>query len=186
RDFSYDDLVRHDVIVVSVKYRLGPYGFLCLDSPDIPGNQGLKDQALALRWIKENIEAFGGDFSKITLFGESAGGVAVDLHLLTDKDELFNQVIIQSVSAFFAGGIRKPSNRVPIEIANQLGFETDNFVEAVKFLAGQDPHLVVAASTSQRSTLGGNTLRPCLENKYDGVDSFLSDFPENLRARNIP
>ncbi|XP_021208942.1 esterase FE4-like [Bombyx mandarina] len=186
RDYSFDDLVRHDVIVVSVSYRLGLYGFLCLDSPDFPGNQGMKDQVLALRWIKENIEAFGGDASKITLFGESAGGVAVELHLLTDQDKLFNQVIIQSGSAFFAGGIRKPSSRVPIEIASQLGFETDNFLEAVKFLADQDPHLVVAASTSQSSTLRGGTLRPCLENKYDGVDSFLSDFPENLEARNIP
>lgn len=65
---------------------------MCLDTPEVPGNQGLKDQLLALRWIKENIAAFGGDTEKITIMGESAGSVSVELHLMSKQEKLFNQI----------------------------------------------------------------------------------------------
>lgn len=58
-------------------------GFLSTEDDVLPGNNGLKDQVLALRWVQENIDKFGGDNKKVTLFGESAGSVSVGLHLLS-------------------------------------------------------------------------------------------------------
>lgn len=56
-------------------------GFLNLGIPEASGNQGLKDQALALKWVKQNIRYFGGDPDKITIFGQSAGAASVHHHL---------------------------------------------------------------------------------------------------------
>jgi cholinesterase len=66
-------LLQKDVIVVTFNYRLGAFGFLNLkeQSVNVPGNAGLKDQNLALRWVQNNIGFFGGDFTRVTLFGES-------------------------------------------------------------------------------------------------------------------
>lgn len=68
-----DFLVEKDVILVTVNYRLGILGFLSLDLPEYSGNMGLKDQQLALKWTNQNIEYFGGDQNRITIFGQSAG-----------------------------------------------------------------------------------------------------------------
>lgn len=65
----------------------GPFGFLATEDGVIPGNAGLKDQAAALRWVHDNIELFGGDPEKVTLFGQSAGGASVGYQLLYQKNE---------------------------------------------------------------------------------------------------
>ncbi|XP_070531929.1 cholinesterase-like [Ptychodera flava] len=85
------------VIVVSMNYRLGVFGFLALDSPDSPGNMGLLDQQFAMAWVRENIHAFGGDPEKITIFGHSAGGASVGYHLLSPGSQsLYRRAIVQS------------------------------------------------------------------------------------------
>jgi carboxylesterase type B len=72
-------LVRHNVIVVTINYRLGYLGFFCTEDETSSGNFGLWDQYMALLWVKRNIRNFNGDPSRITVFGQSAGAVCADL-----------------------------------------------------------------------------------------------------------
>ncbi|RZC40159.1 juvenile hormone esterase [Asbolus verrucosus] len=86
-----------DVILVSFNYRLGVFGFFTTLDDFAPGNFGLKDQVLALKFVQENIESFGGDKNRVTIFGQSAGGGSVSLHLISPSSRgLFQQAISQS------------------------------------------------------------------------------------------
>jgi para-nitrobenzyl esterase len=92
-----------DVVVVTINYRLGPFGFLAHpglsaeDPEGSSGNYGLLDQIEALKWVKHNIAAFGGDPQKVTIFGESAGGWSVCNILASPKAEgLFHRAVVQS------------------------------------------------------------------------------------------
>lgn len=68
-----DFLLDHEIIVVTFNYRIGPFGFMSLDTPEYPGNMGMKDQQLVIKWVSKNIEHFNGDNTKITLSGHSSG-----------------------------------------------------------------------------------------------------------------
>ncbi|GLG92613.1 Esterase SG1 [Gryllus bimaculatus] len=81
--YGPEPLMEHDVVLVTINYRLGPLGFLGLGTAEAPGNAGLKDQTMALRWVKNNIHVFGGDPDNITIFGESAGGTSVHYQVLS-------------------------------------------------------------------------------------------------------
>ena len=92
-----DILALHGVVIVVIQYRLGPFGFLTTGDSAAPGNFGMLDQVEALKWVNKNIENFGGDPSKVTIFGASAGGTSVTLHLLSPLSEgLFHQAIAES------------------------------------------------------------------------------------------
>jgi carboxylesterase type B len=91
------------VVIVSVYYRLDSLGFLAspdfVDNPEFGDlNAGFRDQIQGLKWVKQYINAFGGDPDKVTINGESAGGSSVELHLIANEGEkLFSGAISQSV-----------------------------------------------------------------------------------------
>src|SRR5215813_12627894 len=87
-----------NVVVVTLNYRLGALGFLTVPELGLTGNYGILDQRMALQWVAENIAAFGGDPTKVTIFGESAGAMSVGLHLFSIPQDrsLFRAAIMES------------------------------------------------------------------------------------------
>ena len=104
--YPLQNLAAQGVVVVSANYRMGRLGFfahpaLAAEAPnDVRGNYGYMDQLAALQWVKRNIAAFGGDPNQVTLFGESAGGGSVLVHLVSPLSRgLFQRAILQSPGA---------------------------------------------------------------------------------------
>lgn len=105
--YDGEALARKGVVLVSLNYRVGPLGFLAhpelsAENPDgVSGNYGLLDMIAGLKWIRKNIAAFGGDPDKITIFGESAGGIAVSMLCASPEAKgLFHGAISQSGGSF--------------------------------------------------------------------------------------
>ena len=119
-------LAHKNVVVVSMNYRLGIFGFfahpeLTAESPHhASGNYGLLDQAAAIAWVKDNIKAFGGDPSNITIFGESAGSFSVSAQMASPlSKDLIQKAIGESGGAFYSGALGFP----PLEVAEKADSE---------------------------------------------------------------
>ncbi len=107
-----------EIIVVSISYRLGIFGFLG-NSDERPPNLGLFDMIEALKWVKNYVEIFNGDSDNITLLGQSSGGDAAAHLMIADLPEkLFNRVIIQSAPLLF----RKNKSKMIADFANSTEF----------------------------------------------------------------
>lgn len=94
--YSPEFLMRHDIVLVTINYRLGLLGFLSLDDPslEVPGNVGLKDMVMALQWVHNNIAQFCGNPNNVTIFGESAGAAAVEYFTLSPRTKGFILVVL--------------------------------------------------------------------------------------------
>jgi len=116
-------------VIVTLNYRLGPLGWLAhsaLQAEDAAypsaGMYGFEDQRAALAWAKANAAAFGGDPAKVTLFGESAGGISTCLHVLAPKSQgLFQRAIIESGPCALTGGTEKAAETQGAAFAAALG-----------------------------------------------------------------
>ncbi|XP_018561795.1 venom carboxylesterase-6-like [Anoplophora glabripennis] len=105
---TFNTLLEYDAVLVSFNYRLGILGFLSTEDDVIPGNNGMKDQVLALEWVRDNIASFGGNPDSVTLVGLSAGAASVHLHYFSPLSEgLFVKGISQSGSALASWAIKK-------------------------------------------------------------------------------
>ena len=113
------------IVVVNVNFRLGPFGFL--QYPGISEHTlSVEDQMLALRWIQNNIEAFGGDPEKVTLFGQSAGANAI-VHILSRPDSagLFGQMILESPSLGRGNHLQADAFEVGRNLVKHLGVSSE-------------------------------------------------------------
>lgn len=139
--YGPDYIVRKDVVLVTINYRLGILGFLNLETEDAPGNQGLKDQVMALKWVQENISNFGGDPTNVTIFGESAGSASVHYLCISPmSQDLFQKAIMQSgVSTNPWAVLTKDVKKYAEDLAADLGKETTDPHELIEFLRTIEP-----------------------------------------------
>jgi len=131
--YGASTFIDRDVVLVAINYRLGPLGFYSLGDEKVPGNAGLRDQAMALNWVSENIANFGGDPDRVTIFGESAGSSSVNYQLLSPLSQgTFQRAIMQSgtVLGVSWGSANTPEQAVSYgrELIQNLGCEVDTEV----------------------------------------------------------
>jgi para-nitrobenzyl esterase len=177
---------RGDVVVVSVNHRLNIFGFLHLD--DIGGgrwrhsaNAGMLDIIAALRWVHDNIAAFGGDPGNVTIFGESGGGGKVSVLLAMPAAQgLFHRAIIQSGAAIRVS-TRERANALAEAVFKQLGLRADE-CERLQTLPAQQ----VLAAIAPASRAVGRSRWPLLD-RYDfgpAVDG--GDLPQHPAEPEAP
>ncbi|XP_015115263.1 esterase FE4 [Diachasma alloeum] len=142
-------LLDHDIVLVTMNYRLGPLGFLSTADRIIPGNYGLKDHVQALHWVRRNIAAFGGDPKKVTIMGESAGATGVHYLMLSRQAKgLFHQAISQSGTALNPSAFNtiKIARENAHRLARNLSCPTDTSERLLQCLQIRDPREITAMS----------------------------------------
>ncbi|XP_050176257.1 bile salt-activated lipase-like [Myiozetetes cayanensis] len=174
--------VRGNVIVVTINYRVGPLGFLSTGDENLPGNYGLKDQHMAIAWVKRNIKAFGGDPENITIFGESAGAVSVSLQTLSPKNKgLFKRAISQSGVGVCSWAIQRDPLFWAKKLGEKVGCPTDNTAILANCLRVSDPKTLTLAYHLQLTNLPSPLVHTlAITPVVDG--DFLPDMPEKLFA----
>ncbi|CAH1394562.1 unnamed protein product [Nezara viridula] len=180
-DLGVDYILDRDIVFVAFNYRLGPLGFLSTGDVVVPGNNGLKDQVLALKWIQQNIAAFGGDPNSVTLTGFSAGSASVHYHILSPLSKgLFKGAILASGSSLnpwsFAHNVKEKS----LFVARELGCPEVDSLSMIKCLR-QRPAEKIVHSTKYFVAWYYHPIAPfgpVVE--IPGPTAFLPDTPMNL------
>lgn len=152
-----------EVIVVTINYRLGPFGFLHANTEGAEGNNGLHDQILALKWVQDNIEFFGGDKNRVTIFGESAGGMSVGGLLLSPLAKgLFHRVIAQSGAPnSYLGSEAKEKSLVKTKaVAERLHCPIDDNKKMIECLRGANITAQMILDANPNARTNGETFIP--------------------------
>lgn len=111
-----------NVVVIAIQYRLGLFGFLDMETDEIGGNMGLWDQAMALKWINQNVANFGGDPNKVTVFGQSAGSISTGIHMMhPETKHFFKRVIFQSGSPMLLNQVYGRGPQVAQRFVQSIG-----------------------------------------------------------------
>jgi para-nitrobenzyl esterase len=144
-------LVQRGVIVVTINYRLGALGFLAhpaltAESPDhTSGNYGIQDQQAALKWVWRNIRAFGGDPDRVTIFGESAGGLSTLTNLVSPTAHgLFDRAIVESGTYALAQPTLAQTEAVGTNFAKAVGCNQPNPADVLACLRGLNVSAILA------------------------------------------
>lgn len=187
--YGPDYFMEKNVVLVTFNYRLHVFGFLSLDDKElgVPGNAGLKDQVMALKWVKENIENFGGNPKNITVFGQSTGGGSAHFHTISEASkDLFRNAIIMSGNALNYMYSSIPRRNWAQRLVEEMDYEGSmNERDILRILERADPKDIFNAIQYVLTPYEKDEERiltpfgPVVE-PYDSPNAFLLDHPENL------
>ncbi|KAI5642281.1 carboxylesterase family domain-containing protein [Phthorimaea operculella] len=183
--FTPIEMVRRDqkLIYVSFNYRLGVHGFLCLGTPDVPGNAGMKDQLALLRWVQRNIASFGGNPNDVTIQGFSAGSSSVDLMLVSKAAKgLFHKAIPESGANVAMWSVQVDPIGYAKEFAqSDHGFVTDDLYALEEFYRTVPLEKMYTSGFALMYDTSTKNIQftPCIE-RDTGVERFLDDNPVNI------
>ena len=144
-------LAQKGVIIVTTNYRLGALGFMAhpqLDNEslnNVSGNYGILDQQATLQWVQRNIGAFGGEPSRVTIFGQSAGGESVLIHLVSPQSKgLYSQALVES-GPFWAHGptidnvhSKADAEQIGQDFAQSLGYSGPDAIRQMRKVSAMD------------------------------------------------
>nr|AVM18975.1 odorant degrading protein 5 [Holotrichia parallela] len=172
-------LMDEDVIFVTMNYRLGPFGFLSTEDKVAPGNNGLKDQALSLKWIQKNIKFFGGNPDSVTITGMSAGSASVHLHYFSPLSKgTFHAGVSQSGTVMDPWVIRHSPLKSTVRLAENAGCPTETSRELVDCLKSRSGTKIAEILKSQESQESPVSFGPVVEPEHDGA--FLTQHPYKM------
>ncbi|KAL4711331.1 hypothetical protein ACJJTC_019172 [Scirpophaga incertulas] len=191
-----DYFMKHNVVLVTINYRLNILGFLSLDIPEVPGNAGMKDCAMALKWVNRNIINFNGDPNNITVFGESAGAALSSSFLTSNMTKgLFHKVICQSGNHAADVFYHKQDHIAAASlVAAYLGRNIKNKRELCDFFKSLTVEELVGAYTmaelEKPAYVISPVLMPVVEKEFEGIEMFLAEEPKesfrNNRFAKVP
>ena len=180
---NFVELLKQNVIIVSLNYRLGAFGFFSLGNYQSSGNLGIRDQRLALNWVYRNIDNFGGDPSKVTLFGHGAGAESVQLHLISRGSRgLFSGIIQQSGTLLTKpdqANTTKDVIRSSSQLAAMLGCSTSVDIEECLESVDADEIVDKSLPTADDAVSHGNSTwywKPILDKEFS-ADPILMKSP---------
>ncbi|XP_076639796.1 carboxylic ester hydrolase-like [Colletes latitarsis] len=182
-------LIDQKVVVVTINYRLGIFGFLSTGDLAATGNFGLKDQVQALYWIQNNIRQFGGNPANVTLFGEGSGADCAHLHTFSKRSaKLFQQVILQSGAALNPRAFTSDPSyyQLPKKVAAKFNCPTVNSLLMIECLRKVDAQKLVDTRSvfDDLSNAWRILWRPTKE--PISIEAFLTSTPASLiRAKNF-
>ncbi|MDP9810704.1 para-nitrobenzyl esterase [Rhizobium tibeticum] len=190
-EYPGGQLAAKRVVFVSMNYRMGRLGYfahpaLIKESPDEPvGNYGYMDQLAALKWVQQNIKAFGGDPNKVTIFGESAGGGSVMAHMISPLSRgLFRGVILQSPGVPTARAHSTPlssleeAEKTALDYAASLGIEGSG-ADALAALRAVPAETLTKGASAPEVLAGMSTGKPVIGVSGSIIDGrFLLETPE--------
>ncbi|KMQ95962.1 esterase fe4-like protein [Lasius niger] len=185
-NFGPEYLLDKDIVLVTVNYRLATLGFLSTGDSKAPGNLGLKDQVVALRWIQRNIAAFGGDPDSVTISGYSVGGLSVMLHMVSPMSEgLFHRAIMMSGSMMLEPSYPTEQLHLAKKQAELLNCPTDTTGSMLVCLNSKPVENFTDTIPKFFEWYGNPILvwTPVVEPEVHGVERFLPEQPIDLIKR---
>jgi len=147
--FGPNYLLENDVVLVTFNYRLGVFGFLATDDKAATGNYGIMDQVAVLKWVKKNIDKFGGDPNQVTIMGEDSGAASATILAMSPlATGLFHRAIALSGNALCDQYIQSNPHEAAVELANRLECSSEKGEDIVNCLSRQTQQDLIKAANS--------------------------------------